>query len=172
MASRPTYLGVKNGVPEATVAPVIATAAATCKCSVTGSRPSLQSCPKPRRARQCCRLVNWLTPRGVEKLSQPPQRLRAEREWRHRVGFSPPYSSGFTPAVFVGVYTRLGRRRLQPLEFVIVSGRAMRSPDGFHPRPCLRRRASRSLQEPAALASRMPSLRWPRASRLLRSGVD
>ena len=78
------------------------------------------------RGCRCWRcLVNWLTPRAVKKPSQPQRRLKAERGWRHRAGFAPPYSSGFTPAVVVGVYTRLVRRRLQPLQLVIVSGRAM-----------------------------------------------
>ena len=134
MASRPTYLGVKNGVPEATVALVIATAAATCKRSVTGLRPSLQSCPKPRRARQCCRLVNWLTPRVVAKrASRNGVRERSANGaigWglHHptRPGLHRPWSSGFTPALFVGAYSRfsLSSSRVERCVLQMVSIRA------------------------------------------------
>ena len=90
-------------------------------------------------------------------------------------------SGGVCTTLLVRVYTGRGRRGSHPpwssalaaaLACHRLWDRAMRSPDGFHPRPYLRRRASRSLQELAALASRMPSLRWPRASRQLPSGVD
>ena len=79
----------------------------------------VEASPPARRGEEKKRgagmLVNWLTPRAGEKSSQPQQRLRAERGWRHqwdyttptRPGLHRPWSSGFSPASVVGTCSRI-----------------------------------------------------------------
>ena len=79
---------------------------------VEASPPARRGEEKKRSAGM---LVNWLTPRAGEKSSQPQQRLRAERGWRHqwdyttptRPGLHRPWSSGFSPASVVGTCSRI-----------------------------------------------------------------